>query len=138
MSNTVSVCLRSFSGSQTFSFCRSPESFVAVFPPTVQQMGRWLKPPIFFTFLITCNYRRDGVVVRASASQSVDLAFNPLVESYQKTLNNGIHSFPAWRSAFGTDCGEQAGKFACCVLEQRHLMGRPPSLRGRQVAQFSL
>ena len=29
--------------------------------------------------------RRDGVVVRASASQSVDLGFIPLVESYQKT-----------------------------------------------------
>ena len=41
----------------------------------------------------------DGVVVRASASQSVDLGFIPLVESYQKTLKNGIHSFPAWRSA---------------------------------------
>ena len=39
--------------------------------------------------------RRDGVVVRASASQSVDLGFIPLVESYQKTLKNGIHSFPA-------------------------------------------
>ena len=33
---------------------------------------------------------RDGVVVRASASQSVDLGFIPLVESYQKTLKNGI------------------------------------------------
>ena len=42
--------------------------------------------------------RRDGVVVRASASQSVDLGFISLVESYQKTLKNGIHSFPAWRS----------------------------------------
>ena len=30
--------------------------------------------------------RRDGVVVRASASQSVDQGFIPLVESYQKTL----------------------------------------------------
>ena len=30
--------------------------------------------------------RRDGVMVRASASQSVDLGFTPLVESYQKTL----------------------------------------------------
>ena len=30
--------------------------------------------------------RRDGVVVRASASQSVDLGFISLVESYQKTL----------------------------------------------------
>ena len=30
--------------------------------------------------------RRDGVVVRASASQSVDLGLIPLVESFQKTL----------------------------------------------------
>ena len=43
--------------------------------------------------------RRDGVVVRASASQSVDLGFISLVESYQNTLKNGIHSFPAGRSA---------------------------------------
>ena len=62
--------------------------------------------------------RRDGVVVRASASQSVDLGFNLLVESYQKTLKNGIHSFPAWRSALRGCCGEQAGKSACCVLGQ--------------------
>ena len=62
--------------------------------------------------------RRDGVVVRASASESVDLGFIPLVESYQKTLKNGIYSFPAWRSAFMGGCGEQAGKFACCVLGQ--------------------
>ena len=59
-----------------------------------------------------------GIVVRASASQSVDLGFIPLVESYQKTLKNGIYSFPAWRSAFMGGCGEQAGKFACCVLGQ--------------------
>ena len=63
-------------------------------------------------------YRRDGVVVRAPASQSVDLGFIPLVESYQKTSKNGIRSFPAWRSAFKEGCGEQAGKFACCVLGQ--------------------
>ena len=69
-------------------------------------------------FLKYLFYRRDGVVVRASASQSVDLGFIPLVESYQKTLKNGIHSFPAWRSAFREGCGEQAGKFACCVLGQ--------------------
>ena len=62
--------------------------------------------------------RRDGVVVRASALQLVDLGFIPLVESYQKTLKNGIHGFPAWRSAFRGGCGEQAGKFACCVLGQ--------------------
>ena len=53
-----------------------------------------------FSFILSCkSYRRDGVMVRASASQSVDLGFNPLVESYRKTLKNGIHSFPAWRSA---------------------------------------
>ena len=63
-------------------------------------------------------YRRDGVVVRASASLSVDLGFIPLVESYQKTFKNGIHSFPAWRSAFMGGCGEQAGKFACFFLGQ--------------------
>ena len=58
-------------------------------------------------------------MVRASASQSVDLGFIPLVESYQKTLKkNGIHSFPAWRSAFMGGYREQAGKFACCVLGQ--------------------
>ena len=61
---------------------------------------------------------RDGVVVRVSASQSVDLGFIPLVESYQKTLKNGIKAFPARRSAFMGGSGEQAGKFACCVLGQ--------------------
>ena len=59
---------------------------------------------------------RDDVVVRATASQLVDLGYNPLVESYQKTLKNGIHSFHVWHSAFNRGCGEQAGKFACCVL----------------------
>ena len=41
------------------------------------------------------NYyrRRDGVMVRASASQSVDLGFISRVESYRKTLKNGIYSF---------------------------------------------
>ena len=69
-------------------------------------------------FVVFSINRGDGVVVRASALQSVDLGFIPLVESYQKTLKNGIHSFPAWRSAFMGGCGEQAGKFACCVLGQ--------------------
>ena len=58
---------------------------------------------------------RDDI---ASALQSVGLGFNPYVESFQKTLKNGIHSFPAWRSAFRGGCGEQAGKLACCVLGQ--------------------
>ena len=68
--------------------------------------------------LFTDHHRHDGVVVRASALHSVDLGFIPLVESYQKTLKNAIHSFPAWRSAFRGGCGEQVNKFACCVLEQ--------------------
>ena len=60
----------------------------------------------------------DGVVIRASVSQLADLGFNSLVESYQKTLKNGIHSFSARRSAFRKGCGGQAGKFACCILGQ--------------------
>ena len=51
--------------------------------------------------------RRYDVVVRASASQSVDLEFIPLVESCQQTLKNGIYSFPAWCSAFMGGCGRQ-------------------------------
>ena len=78
--------------------------------------------------------RRDGVVVRASASQSIDLGFIPLVESYRKTFKNGIYSFPAWRSAFTGDCGEQVGKFACCVLGQGTQRDAPP-LCGRQVTR---
>ena len=43
---------------------------------------------------------RDGVVVKASASQSVDPGFIPLAESYKNTLKNGIHSFTVQRSVF--------------------------------------
>ncbi len=43
-------------------------------------------------------YRRDGVVVGASALKSVNLRFISNIESYHKILKNGIHSFPAWRS----------------------------------------
>ena len=68
--------------------------------------------------LLPVVYRRGGVVVRASASQSVDWGFITQVESYQKILENGIHSFPAWRSAQYEWCGDQAGKLACCVLGQ--------------------
>ena len=39
--------------------------------------------------LITDHCRRDGVAL--------------------KTLKNGIHSYPAWRSAQWGKCGEQAG-----------------------------
>ena len=50
-------------------------------------------------FAIVVREWRDGVVVRASASQSIDLGFISQIELYQKTLKNGIHSFPAWHSA---------------------------------------
>ena len=68
-----------------------------------------------------CN-QREGVVVRASASRLVDLGFVSQVESYQKTLKNGIHSFPAWRSAQKGQCGELASKLACCPWA-KHLTG---------------
>ena len=63
-------------------------------------------------------------MVRASASQSVDLGFIPLVESYQRTLKNDIHSFPAWRSALNGGCGEQAGK-SLAVSLGKALNGTP-------------
>ena len=53
----------------------------------------------FFTVCYLTTGKCNGVVVRASASQSVDLGFISLVESYQRTLKNGIYSFSAWRSA---------------------------------------
>ena len=69
--------------------------------------------------VLLSNYdRRDGLVVRASASQSIDLRFIPLVESCHKNLKNDVCSFSAWRSAFMGSCGKQAGMFACCVLGQ--------------------
>ena len=57
-------------------------------------------------------------MVGASVSQSVDLGFNTLVESYQKTLKNDIHSFPTWRSAFKEGRGGQVSKSAFCDLGQ--------------------
>ena len=67
---------------------------------------------------LSVQNRRDGVVVRESASHSVDLGFFPFVESNQKTSKNDIHSFSAWRSAFRAGCEEQTGKFTCCILGQ--------------------
>ena len=48
--------------------------------------------------IVSAKNRRDGVVVRAFASQSVDLGFIFQVESNQKTLKNGIQSLPVLRS----------------------------------------
>ena len=76
--------------------------------------------------------RRDGVVVTAYASQLVDLGFIFLVESYQKTLKNGIHSFPAWRSAH-RDSVENKPASSLVVSLGKALNGMPPSLCGRQM-----
>ena len=104
----------------------SPSNFVKSFAIDIYNyliyfyhyIGNLTTNLIYFYHYIGNFDRRDGIVVRASTLQSVDLGFIPLVESYQKTLKNGIYSFPAWRSAFMGGCGEQAGKFACCVLGQ--------------------
>ena len=75
----------------------------------------------------------DGVVVRESTSQSIDLRFVPQVESYQKTLKNDIHSFPAWPSAH-RDGVENKPASLLVVSLSKALCGTPPSSCGRQVA----
>ena len=44
-------------------------------------------------------HRRDGAVVRASASQSVNLTLISLAKSDQRTLDNSIQSLAVWRPA---------------------------------------
>ena len=100
------------------------------FGPGLVQANRKLRKK----YVSTSQELKNGVVVRASASQSVDQGFIPLVESYQKTLKNDIYSIPAWRLAFMGGCGEQAGKFACCVLGQGTSRDAP-RLCGRQVTR---
>ena len=75
---------------------------------------------------------RSGLSVRFEVGR-LGSSF-PFVESYQQTSKNGIYSFPAWHSAFIGGCGEQAGKFAYCVLGQGTQWDAPP-LCERQVAQ---
>ena len=75
-------------------------------------------------------------MVRASASQSVDLGYIPLVESYQKPLKNCIHSFPAWRSTFREVV---ENKQASLLVSLGKTLNETPSpICGRQVAQLSL
>ena len=109
---------------------------------TIKRNDRTFKKLISkrFLFIYVLNRidRRDGGVVRASASQSVDLGFIPLVESYLKTLKNGIYSFPAWRWAFRGGCREQAGKFACCVLGQGTERDAPPLCGGQVTRKWQL
>ena len=69
------------------------------------------------------------------AWQSVDLRFVPQVESYQKTLKNGIHSFPAWRSAREDSEIKMASLVVVSLGKARN--GMPPSSCGKQVAGLS-
>ena len=65
-------------------------------------------------------------MVRASALQSVDLGFIPQVKSYQKTLKNGIYSFPAWCSAHRDSVVNKPASLFVVFLGKA-LNGMPPS-----------
>ena len=71
-------------------------------------------------------------MVRAFASQLVDLGVISQVESYQKTLKNSIHSFLAWCSAH-RDCVENKPASLLVVSLYKTLNGMPLSLCGRQM-----
>ena len=72
-----------------------------------------------------------GVVVRASASQSVDLEFIPN-RIIPKDLKNGIHSFPSWRSAHRDSVKNKPASLLVVSLGKA-LNGMPPSSYGKQV-----
>ena len=82
------------------------------------------------------GYRRDGVMVRASASQSVDLGSISQVESYRKTLKNRIHSFPARRSARRNSV-ENNPESLFVVSLGKALTEMPSSSCGRQLVRTS-
>ena len=106
--------------------CRYTVLLVSGLAPLISFTTHSLKSHIFsFSFdLVVILHKSiyelliNGIVVRASPSQSVDFGLIPFVESCRKTLKNDFHSSPAWRSAFWGVCGEHAGKFARCVLGQ--------------------
>ena len=74
----------------------------------------------------------NGIVVRASTLQLVDLGFISQVESYQNTLKNGIHSFPAWHSANKDSVKNKLASLLVVSLGET-LNGMSLSLCGRQV-----
>ena len=71
-------------------------------------------------------------MVRVSASQSVDLGFNPLVESYQKTLKMVSSLLGALHLG---EVVENKPSSSLVVSLGKALNGTPPPLCGRQVAQ---
>ena len=78
--------------------------------------------------------RRDGLVVRASSSQSVDLGFNPLVESYQKTLKM-VFTASLLGARHLREIVENKLASSFVVSMGKALNGTPPPLCGKQVAQ---
>ena len=78
-------------------------------------------------------YRRDGVVVRASASQSVDLGFISLVESYLKTLKKMVFTASLLGAQQIRDSVENKPASLLVVSLGKALNGTPPSLCGRQM-----
>ena len=72
-------------------------------------------------------------MVRATASQSVDVEFNPQVEPYRKTLKNSIHSFSARGSAHRLSMENKPASLVVISLSKA-LNRMPPSSCGRQVA----
>ena len=78
--------------------------------------------------------RHDGVVVRASALQSVDLGFILLVESYQKTLKNGIHCLAL--GIYVKVVVEKKPASSLVVSLGKAFNGTLQPLCGRQVAQM--
>ena len=105
--------------SSSFLLLLSDRDFSAnvLYKNSTSEDALW-QPVIYERFALSRQYLCDGVVVRASVWLSVDLGYISLIESYQKTFKKGIHSLPASRSAFRGSCGEQADKFACCVVGQ--------------------
>ena len=69
----------------------------------------------------------DGLEVRASSLQSVDLEFISQVKSYQKSLKNGIHSFPTSRSAKRDSVEKKPASLLVASLGKT-LNGMSPSL----------
>ena len=79
------------------------------------------------------HYQRcDSVVIRTSASQSIDLWPISIVDSYQKTLKNGIDSFPAWQSAQTSVENKPVNSLVASL--GKTLDGISPSFCGRQMA----
>ena len=76
-----------------------------------------------------------SAVDKVSASQLVDLEFNPLVKSYEKTLKNDIYSFPACTWHFREVVENKLASLLVVSLGKA-LNGTSPPLCGRHVAQI--